>query len=490
MATHANGALAPHVVVQIGAARIGIPADSVVRALSAPEQYTPLPRRQGALLGMLAVDGLPVPVIDLACWVALAGADAGGLGGRPRVVLLRAGERMAALQVNVLEPMAALPAGAVMRLCHDDDPQQLFHSAAVLPDSGELLALLEVDQLFDLAHSWCVAADVDTSPVAAQQDSAVDDMHTWALVEAGGECLALRADDVAEVTAMPELEAFPGGSGVALCQWRGGHLAVLPLARLLGSGASSPAPLLAVLRRGEHALGLPIQSVRELRQLPGGLQGVRSDAPGRLPCVTVTGDDGAPLRLVDTEALFAMHPEAALNLATPAASGSIARRNEQTYVVLDAGGKLALPIDACEEVLHVEQEECVPSPDGVEATVNWRGATIAVRDLRKASATAGGMANAAAATVGTVPATATGLTTTATATTTRRGKVALVVVRTDAAPVALAVDQVVSMITPGGAELTRMQRGGEAVELLILNEESGSSTYRIADAAALVQRRA
>jgi chemotaxis signal transduction protein len=405
-------------------------------------------------------------------------------------VLLRAGERMAALQVNVLEPMAALPAGAVMRLCHDDDPQQLFHSAAVLPDSGELLALLEVDQLFDLAHSWCVAADVDTSPVAAQQDSAVDDMHTWALVEAGGECLALRADDVAEVTAMPEHEAFPGGSGVALCQWRGGHLAVLPLARLLGSGASSPAPLLAVLRRGEHALGLPIQSVRELRQLPGGLQGVRSDAPGRLPCVTVTDDDGAPLRLVDTEALFAMHPEAALNLATPAASGSVARRNEQTYVVLDAGGKLALPIDACEEVLHVEQEECVPSPDGVEATVNWRGATIAVRDLRKASATAGGMANAAAATVGTVPATATGMTTTATATTTRRGKVALVVVRTDAAPVALAVDQVVSMITPGGAELTRMQRGGEAVELLILNEESGSSTYRIADAAALAQRRA
>ncbi|MYN26037.1 chemotaxis protein CheW [Duganella levis] len=481
MATHADGALAPHVVVQIGAARVGIPADSVVRALSAPEQYTPLPRRQGALLGMLAVDGLPVPVIDLACWVALAGADAGGLGGRPRVVLLRAGERMAALQVDVLEPMAALPASAVMRLCHDDDPQQLFHSAAVLPDSGELLALLEVDQLFDLAYSWCAAADVNTSPVAAEQDCAVDDAHTWALVEAGGECLALRADDVAEVTAMPEHEAFPGGSGVALCQWRGGHLAVLPLARLLGSGAASPAPLLAVLRRGEHALGLPIQSVREVRQLSGGLQGVRSDTPGRLPCLTVTGDDGTPLRLVDTEVLFAMHPEAALNLATPAASGSIARRNEQTYVVMDAGGKLALPIDACEEVLHVEQEECMPLPGGADVTVNWRGATIAVRDLRRGSAskTAGGMATATASAMAT-----------ATATTRRRGKVALVVVRTDAAPVALAVDQVVSMITPGGAELTRMQRGGEAVELLILNEESGSSTYRIADAATLLQRRA
>lgn len=476
MATHANGALAPHVVVQIGAARIGIPADSVVRALSAPEQYTALPRRQGALLGMLAVEGLPVPVIDLACWVALAGVGADGNGRRTRVVLLRAGERMAAVQVDVLEPLAALPASAVTRLCHDDDPQQLFHSAAVLPDSGELLALLEVDNLFDLAHSWCVAAGVDSSPVLEQQDSGVDDGHTWALVEAGGECLALRADDVAEVTAMPEHEAFPGGSGVALCQWRGGHLAVLPLARLLGSDASSPAPLLAVLRRGEHALGLPIQSVRELRQLPAGLQGVRNDAPGRLPCLTVTGDDGVPLRLVDTQALFAMHPEGALNLATPTGAGSVARRNEQTYVVLDAGGKLALPIDACEEVLHVAQEECVPAPGGAEATVNWRGATIAVRDLRKASA--GTTAGSGATPAGT------------TATTTRRGKVALVVVRTDAAPVALAVDQVVSMITPGGAELTRMQRGGEAVELLILNEESGSSTYRIADAATLLQRRA
>ncbi|WP_432382178.1 hypothetical protein [Duganella sp. P38] len=64
------------------------------------------------------------------------------------------------------------------------------------------------------------------------------------------------------------------------------------------------------------------------------------------------------------------------------------------------------------------------------------------------------------------------------------------VLRTEAAPVALAVDQVVSMIPPGSAELTRMQRGGESVELLILDEESGSSTYRVADPAALLRRRA
>ncbi|WP_432382176.1 chemotaxis protein CheW [Duganella sp. P38] len=384
MDAHTNGALAPHVVVQVGAARIGIEAGCVVRALSAPDDYTPLPRRHGGLLGMLVVDGLPVPVIDLACWVALAGATAEQ--GRRRVVLLRSGARMAALQVDVLEPLAALPGSAIVRLCHDDDPGQLFHSAAVVPDSGEMLALLDLDHLFDLSNSWCVAAGVQLDAAADGETTAVaDELQTWALLEAGGECLAIRADYVAEVTPMPAHEAFPGGSGVALCTWRDSHLALLPLGRLLDKGALTAAPLLAVLRLGEQALGLPIQSVRELRQLPAAMQGVRSDAPGRMPCLTVTGEDGETLRMVDTEALFAMHPEASLNLAMQPAAGGGARRNEDTYVVLDAGGRLALPISACEEVLHAAAEECVPAPDrGGEATLNWRGATIAVRDLRQA----------------------------------------------------------------------------------------------------------
>ncbi|MRW91486.1 hypothetical protein GJ699_15950, partial [Duganella sp. FT80W] len=71
-----DSGLAPQVVVRIGAARIGIPAARVERALAAPPEYTPLPRRHGALLGLLAVDGQPVPVIDIGCWVALANADA------------------------------------------------------------------------------------------------------------------------------------------------------------------------------------------------------------------------------------------------------------------------------------------------------------------------------------------------------------------------------------------------------------------------------
>jgi chemotaxis signal transduction protein len=456
METQAGGALAPHVVVQIGAARIGIPADCVMRALSAPEHYTPLPRRHGALLGMLAVDGLPVPVIDIACWVALAGAA--GVDGLRRVVLLRAGARMAALQVDVLEPMTDLPASAITRLCHDDDPEQLFHSAVVLPDSGEMLALLDVDKLFDLAHSWCTNAGIEAASAVEEQAVAGEEMQTWALLEAGGACLAIRAEHLAEVTPMPVYEAFPGGSGVGLCNWRDSHLAVLPLGRLMGAAMPPAAPLLAVLRLGEQALGLPIHAVRELRQIAADQQGVLSEGRGRLPCLTITDEEGGPLRLVDTEALFAMHPEASLNLALQASGAAGARRNDDTYVVLDAGGKLALPISVCEEVLHAAPEECTPAPAGGAATLNWRGATIAVHDLRKAAPSA--------------------------------RKVSLVVLRADPAPVALAVDQVVSMIPPGSAELTRMQRGGESVELLILDEASGSATYRIADPAVLLRRRA
>jgi hypothetical protein len=52
MDAHNDSGLAPHVVVRVGAARIGIPADCVQRALSAPEQFAPPPRRHGALLGV------------------------------------------------------------------------------------------------------------------------------------------------------------------------------------------------------------------------------------------------------------------------------------------------------------------------------------------------------------------------------------------------------------------------------------------------------
>lgn len=458
MDNRTDSGLAPHVVVRMGAARIGIPADSVVRALSAPEQFTPLPRRHGALLGMLAVDGRPVPVIDLSCWVALVGVSAGDERLR-RVVLLRAGERMAALRVDSLEPLAALPAGAVVRLCHDNDSEQLFHSAALLPDSGETLALLNVDNLFDLSHSWCDAAGVQ----AAAEDMRAGGptsapTQTWALLHAFGERLAVLAEHVAEVLPMPAQERFPGGNGVALCRWREGHLAVLPLARLLGreAAAASPAPLLAVLRMGEQSLGLPVEQVCELRQLPASPQGVRTDAEGRLSCLTVTGDDGMTLRLVDTPALFGMHPESALNVETSQSTHDGVRRNEETYVVVDAGGKLALPIGAFEEVLHVEPEQFVASPSGgADATLHWRGSTIAVHDVRQR-----------------IP---------------QRGKVPLVVLRTEAAPVALAVDSVVSMITAGGAQLKSMQRGGEPVDLLMLDEDSGSSTYRVADASALLR---
>jgi hypothetical protein len=167
-------------------------------------------------------------------------------------VLLCSGERMAAVRVDALEPLAALPASAIVRLCHDDDAEQLFHSAAILPDSGETIALLNVDNLFDLSHSWCSAAGIDASAASATEAAAADTTHTWALLQAGGERLALRAEHVAEVIPMPELEQFMGASGVALCRWRDGHLAVLPLARLLGAGAMPAAPLLAVLPGRAH----------------------------------------------------------------------------------------------------------------------------------------------------------------------------------------------------------------------------------------------
>jgi len=55
-----------YVHVRVGHCHIAIPVDQVREALPMPpEGLTPLPRRSGALLGLVHASGVPVPVVAL-----------------------------------------------------------------------------------------------------------------------------------------------------------------------------------------------------------------------------------------------------------------------------------------------------------------------------------------------------------------------------------------------------------------------------------------
>ncbi|HBI71054.1 MAG TPA: hypothetical protein DDZ22_19190, partial [Massilia sp.] len=62
----------------IGAVWVGIPAESVLQAVTLPPAPALLPRRHGALLGVVEHEGRLVPVVDLARWVDVGTAPEQG----------------------------------------------------------------------------------------------------------------------------------------------------------------------------------------------------------------------------------------------------------------------------------------------------------------------------------------------------------------------------------------------------------------------------
>jgi chemotaxis signal transduction protein len=313
--------------VRIDAVDVGIAAAAVVQALPQPDTLAAPPRRTGALAGVVDHGGVLVPVVDLARWVGL-GERQDGHGAS--ILILRDGGRTLGLRVSAVGGLVDVAPDGITRLHHDDDADEVFHSVARAPETGRVLNVLDVGRL---------AALLDTGKLR----------------------LGVRAGALAEVTTMPP--RAPIGDG-AWCTWRGRHLAIVPPAELDPALADDGADLLAVLEHDGLVLGVPVRATLRLAVFT--------------PAATVYDDDGAEVRLVDVAALFARRPEAALSRfahAAAPAQASVGKPNDTAYVVFDADGLAATPLDTLERVL--------PLVDTPGATMRWNDRAIPVVDLRR-----------------------------------------------------------------------------------------------------------
>jgi chemotaxis signal transduction protein len=443
---------------RIGAVHLGIPVETVVQAVPVPDSLALLPLRGKALRGVIEHGGALLPVIDLGRWVDF-GTAAAIPGDSARILVLREGGRSIGLQVDALGGLVEAAAGQAVRLHHEDDPDDVFHSAvrvsSEVPGGGAILSLLEVGRLADLAAAWSEAAPpVPPAPAApAETPGGAVETRLYALLDTGRGLLGVAPADLAEVLAMPALERFGGGIGVAYCSWRGRHVAVLPGAALAhgvdeNGGDEIQAPLLAVLCHEGLALGVPMRAVRQLQAFGAGLP-----MPGGLTSA-VFDADGGEVRLLDTARLFARYPEAALSkpqqdAATPAA-GAGGAANACAYIVFEADGVKAVPIGAVEHI--------VPLAQAATATMPWRGAAIPLADLRARGRghdaghdSAGGHVLVAHG---------------------PQGHVAYVVTR------------VLSLIPAGGGRLYRMGAGRRPTEFITAGEGAEQASYRIVELAA------
>jgi chemotaxis signal transduction protein len=452
---------------RVGAVRLGIEVDAVVQAIPVPAAQALLPRRQGALCGVVPHEGVLVPVVDLARWVEVGQST--GAGADARVLVLHQDGRTVGLKVDAIKGLLEVASNDLIRLHHDDDPEEVFHSAARAPEGGQVLSLLDCGRLAQLAAAWRQDDGHDPAhdsahrgpqpqAAAAGVSAHAPEAPLYALLQVGAQRLAVPAGALAEVIPMPALERFGGGIDSQWCRWRGRHLpvlapaAVLPAAVLpaLPSHADGrpAAPLLAVIERDGVALGLPVEAALRLQHLDGAGLG----APGGLSASAFDGD-GHALHMLDAAALFAQFPQAALSREAGPAQSEREAGNATAYIVFEADGLAAAAIDSVERILgpHEAAAALGAMADGAPCMA-WDGRAIPVRDLRPPA-----QAHAAPH---------------------------LLLMRGADGLHACAVARVHLLVTPGSGRVYRLGTGPRALEFITTGEGAAQASYRILDLAA------
>jgi chemotaxis signal transduction protein len=449
------------VLADAGAVLLALPVESVAGAVPWPApvpehgQAARLPRRGGAVCGVLDHFGAAIALLDLSLWVDI-GRSREQVPAYRRALILQHRGRRVAIGVDQVRGLQTLPATAIERLVHDDDPAQIFHSTVRCAGGGQegLASLLDVERLMALAQTWSEPGP--DAAVHAQADATGVDgtVVTTALqpcgVVAGRDCrIAFAIADLAEVVPAPPLLAFPTALTEGLCLWRGRQLPVTSLARCLPALAPAPvsqaAPaLMAVFQHQGMALGMLIDEVPAIVALP---VAESSQAAGRTDSVHCAFD-GALIHLVDSVGLFARFPEAAISRESAPIGEDIhgdAATNDGAHLVYEAAGCAATPLAGIEAVLKLP-------PLAPQAThMSWRGGALALRDLRSGAGPDG----------------------------------TVIVIRDAVPPAGVIVDAVKTLVQARSARLARLRVAGRGdTTLLTTGAGAEQETYAVRDLSA------
>ncbi|WP_426190796.1 chemotaxis protein CheW [Massilia sp. DWR3-1-1] len=435
------------VLADAGAVVLAVAVEAVAGAVAWPARLDRLPRRGGAVCGVLDYFGQAIALLDLALWVDL-GTPSATPRSYQRALVLHQGGRMVAIGVDQVRGLQRVAHTAIEQLSHDDDPQQIFHSTVRCAGVAGLACLLDVDRLMALAQTWSDGAETGARHDGAAGASAsvaapAAAPRTYGVVAGNGCRIAFPINDLAEVLPVPPLLPFHSPLSEGLCQWRGRHVPVTSIAKCfpaLWADGSAPAPLLAILQRDGLLLGMLIDQVPDIVQLPAAdttADSIQADA------------DGALIHLPSMAALHARFPETVLSReGATGAPVTTTATNVGSHLVYEAASTASTPLDGIEAVLDLP-----PLPPGA-TEMAWRGAPLALRDLRAAPGPAG-----------------------------------TVIVLRDAQPAqGYIVDAVRTLVRERSASVSHIAVAGRgAIELLTTGTGAGRATYVVGDLAKLAK---
>lgn len=385
--TAAPAAAAMHslVLARIGSLCLAVPAAWVAGAHASRDPLAVVPRRQGAIAGLLPTPQGTVPVVDLGRWVPLPpgrpAADASAeavTAALPCYLILRQERQRLALRVDELLGLRRVPSARLQRLHHRDDPEELFDAVLSLDDAPESTSacVLEPRRLMDLLALWSDDTAAHEPPHQGAATGATDTAPAarLAVVRSAGRRLAVDLRDVAELLPMPDLTTRlpPGAPSTGFTRWRGAALPVLSAAWLHATDDTPAGPLALVLcDESGRAVALPVDALLGTLAAPA-----RLVSPQGTAAAWWRGgwaDDEGQVDVLDVPALLEALPESALARHHRQATSAQVRCNDRPYFVIQAGRTVALPID---DVLAIVDTATLP-PE--QDTLAWRGRQLPLR---------------------------------------------------------------------------------------------------------------
>jgi chemotaxis signal transduction protein len=380
-----------YALVRISGTVLAVDILDIERAIPVPPGgLGQVPRRQGALAGVVQLHGEAIPVASIGEWVRLDASTSSSPVER-RVLILRGKAGRLGILVDALLGVASASRERVQQIFRNADPEELFDRVVPSLDATQQsLPLLEADRLLRLANMWCQSSEVAPGLPEQQQKQESHGMRRrYAVLSVGrpgNETLfAVPATAVTEAIATPVVESTLnlGARNCGVTTYRGRKLAMVDFAAITGAGTNLNAGWMAVLNHKGSHLGLCIQSAKQLLDLAPDEIEPSHDHP-LLAGVAVVEQLGR-IGVMDMDRLFESSPESVIGGRQDTGSASVPmtedlrpRESGTPYLIFHAGRRYASPVDGIVQIVpldaHAEQELNV----GSSTMIRWRDRTIRV----------------------------------------------------------------------------------------------------------------
>ncbi|WP_413457643.1 chemotaxis protein CheW [Herbaspirillum huttiense] len=329
---------------------------AVRTALPLSDLPPPLPRRAGACVGLVTLEGSCIPLLDLRRWLQWPSPERTCPGDAQVALILQWHGRQVAIKVDATKAVLREPLALTTLAQRSASGEDLFQSAVSVPAMGAL-PVLDEERLFALCEVWQQAADdgkpattASPAPVRSEQNKML-----LARLRIGSQQFCIPSAEVVAVDVMPAISSIALQSALrGYTSWRGRKLPVLPTA-LLGADGQADTPYLAVVQHAGAWAGIPVsategvhaQDMTVLR--PAAEAGLCASALVRGLLAT---QEGGHMALLDAAALTSFCPLG--NDTAPSAQDTSLSRtgplNTSAHMIVKGRHDWALPMD---EVIRV-----------------------------------------------------------------------------------------------------------------------------------------